>query len=252
MVAASSAPSAPPNMERAQVPPAVTAMPEMTTSAPPRMQPPPLPPGGLPAIPEASQGSVEKVSTPNGDVPRSTMPPPIGAPQPRQQEEGVSSGPVSSSSASSSDAENSSSSDSEAYEDAPPVLPVRLKILKLGKHCCNAVARFAGGHDRPDKFPTTLEINQRVKVDTCKDHMAWAADLVTVWRISALDKSGRAAYGALSEYFLEKQRLGVAESKNFSVYIVPPSQTYHKELGLASSNHILGIQVPKPTTESGK
>lgn len=249
MVATLSASSAQPNMERAQVPPGITVMPEMPTSAPPHMQPPPLPPGGLTAIAEAPQVSMEKVSAPNGDMPRSTMPPPIGAPQPRQQEEGVSSGPVSSSSASSSEAENSSSSDSEGYVDetSPPVLPVRLKILKLGKHCCNAVARFAGGHDRPDKFPTTLEINQRVKVDTCKDHMAWAADLVTVWRISALDKSGRAAYGALAEYFLEKQRLGVAESRKFSIYIVPPSQSYHKELGLASSNHILGIQVPKPT-----
>ncbi|CAK8997428.1 Hypothetical protein SCF082_LOCUS5211 [Durusdinium trenchii] len=114
----------------------------------------------------------------------------------------------------------------------------------MGEFCCNIVANFVKGKESPESLTTKLQIDQRTKIDHCRAHMERAGQLATVWHFSAADRKDCAAYDALCDYFVEKQRVGLVQTPNYYIYIVPPTEKYLKELNLPASNFVVGLQIP--------
>jgi hypothetical protein len=129
-------------------------------------------------------------------------------------------------------------------EEAPEVPKVKVKLYKMGELCCNIVANFVKGNQAPENLTKKLQIDQRTKIDHCRSHMERAGDLATVWHFSAADRKDCGAYDALCDYFVEKVRVGLVQTPTHYVYIVPPTETYLKELMLPQSNFVVGIQIP--------
>lgn len=134
---------------------------------------------------------------------------------------------------------------------AKGVAPRTTRLYKLGEYCCEIVATFAGGHQQPLPFGESLAVDQRAKLDRCRSHIEWAGGLATIWRLNAAKKSGTKAYLALSNYFINKQRVGLIEADAFEMYIVPPDAKFLQEVGLAGPvvDAIVGIQVPTSKDE---
>jgi len=128
--------------------------------------------------------------------------------------------------------------------EAPEVPKSKVKLYKMGEFCCNIVANFVKGNNAPDPLTKKIQIDQRTKIDHCRLHMERAGDLATVWHFSAADRRDCGAYDALCDYFVEKVRVGLVQTPTHYVYIVPPTDTYLKELGLPTSNFVVGIQIP--------
>lgn len=134
----------------------------------------------------------------------------------------------------------------EASPAAPEPEPrlAKIKLYKMGEFCCNIVPNFVKGKDKPDTLLQKLQIDQRTKIDHCKAHMERAGPLASIWHFSAADRKDCAAYDALCDYFVEKQRVGLVQTPTHYIYIVPPTEKYLKELGLPSSNFVVGLQIP--------
>lgn len=128
--------------------------------------------------------------------------------------------------------------------EAPEVPKVKVKLYKMGEFCCNIVANFVKGNEAPETLTKKLQIDQRTKIDHCRSHMERAGDLATIWHFSAADRKDCGAYDALCDYFVEKSRVGLVQTPTHYVYIVPPTDTYLKELQLPASNFVVGIQIP--------
>lgn len=128
--------------------------------------------------------------------------------------------------------------------DVADVIPaVNLQLYKMGAFCCNVVASFVRGNPTFEHLSGKLQIDQRTKLEHCISHFKRAGDLVTVWNFSAAERGDCAAYDALCEYFLDKQRVGLVEAPSYYVYIVPPVEDHLKRLGLPLSNFVVGLQV---------
>mmetsp|Transcript_95160 Transcript_95160/g.268897 ORF Transcript_95160/g.268897 Transcript_95160/m.268897 type:complete len:674 (-) Transcript_95160:284-2305(-) len=134
--------------------------------------------------------------------------------------------------------------DSESEVAEPKVPKSKVKLYKMGEFCCHIVANYVKGKDDPDALMAKLHIDQRTKIDHCKSHLDRAGDLATIWHFSAADRKDCAAYDALCDYFVEKQRVGLVQTPSCYVYIVPPTEKYLKELKIANSNYVVGIQIP--------
>jgi hypothetical protein len=132
----------------------------------------------------------------------------------------------------------------DSSPEAPEVPKVKVKLYKMGEFCCNIVANFVKGNASPEQLQKKLQIDQRTKIDHCRSHMERAGELATVWHFSAADRRDCAAYDALCDYFVDKGRVGLVQTPTHYLYIVPPTDTYLKELGLPSSNFVVGIQIP--------
>lgn len=129
------------------------------------------------------------------------------------------------------------------------VPPARMRLYKLGELCCEVVASFTGGNPDPDPLPETLQIDQRAKLDHCREHLQFAGELVTIWNLSAVVKKQAKAFNALSDYFVSKQRVGLVELPGYSIYVVPPDAAFLETLGLAAlgwakAGCLLAFQVP--------
>lgn len=120
----------------------------------------------------------------------------------------------------------------------------KVKLYKMGEFCCNIVANFVKGKDTPELLVSKLHIDQRTKIDHCKSHLDRAGKLGTIWHFSAADRKDCAAYDALCDYFVEKQRVGLVQTPSYYVYIVPPTEKYLSSLGLQNSNFMVGLQIP--------
>jgi len=114
----------------------------------------------------------------------------------------------------------------------------------MGEFCCNIVANYVKGKEVKQAIDKKLEINQRTKIDHCRAHMDRAGGLATIWHFSAADRRDCAAYDALCDYFVEKQRVGLVQTPAFYIYIVPPTEKYLKALALPTSNFVVGLQIP--------
>eukprot|EP00929_Paragymnodinium_shiwhaense_P013530 TRINITY_DN121387_c0_g1_i1.p1 TRINITY_DN121387_c0_g1~~TRINITY_DN121387_c0_g1_i1.p1 ORF type:complete len:643 (+),score=198.64 TRINITY_DN121387_c0_g1_i1:54-1931(+) len=132
---------------------------------------------------------------------------------------------------------------SDSDEDAPPP-KTKVKLYKMGEFCCNIVANFVKGKEDPELLAAKLHIDQRTKIDHCKSHMDRAGALATIWHFSAADRKDCAAYDALCDYFVEKERVGLVQTPTSYVYIIPPTDKYLKSLKLPSSNFVVGLQIP--------
>jgi len=121
---------------------------------------------------------------------------------------------------------------------------VKVKLYKMGEFACNIVANYVRGNTEPEAMMQKLQIDQRTKVDHCKSHTERAGGLATMWHFSAADRRDCVAYDALCDYFVEKQRVGLGQTPNYYVYIVPPTDKYLKALELPSSNFMVGLQIP--------
>lgn len=120
----------------------------------------------------------------------------------------------------------------------------KVKLFKMGEFCCNIVANHVKGKENAEPLLSTLQIDQRTKIDHCKTHLDRAGKLATIWHFSAADRKDCAAYDALCDYFVEKQRVGLVTTPKYYVYIVPPTEGYFKTLGLPASNFVVGLQIP--------
>mmetsp|Transcript_137339 Transcript_137339/g.342478 ORF Transcript_137339/g.342478 Transcript_137339/m.342478 type:complete len:631 (+) Transcript_137339:86-1978(+) len=134
------------------------------------------------------------------------------------------------------------------------VPPVRMRLYKLGELCCEVVANFTGGNPDPEPLPETLQIDQRAKLDHCREHLQFAGELVTIWNLSAVVKKQAKAFNALSDYFVVKQRVGLVETPAYSIYVVPPDTGFLETLGLAAlgwakAGCLLALQVPAEVGE---
>jgi len=128
-----------------------------------------------------------------------------------------------------------------------PAAKAKVKLFKMGEFCCNIVANFVKGKESKEgaeSLTQKLQIDQRTKIDHCRAHMERAGPLATVWHFSAADRKDCAAYDALCDYFVEKQRVGLVQTPSYYVYIVPPTEKYLKELNLPNSNFVVGLQIP--------
>merc|ERR1712194_242749 len=98
-----------------------------------------------------------------------------------------------------------------------------LELFKMGEFCCKAVATFASGNFNMEKMANNcLQINQRVKMEHCRQHVVRAGVGTTIWNLSPAEKGKPRAYEALGNYFKEKQRIGLVEAQTYYLYIVPP------------------------------
>lgn len=126
----------------------------------------------------------------------------------------------------------------------PRVAKAKVKLYKMGEFCCNIVANFVKGKENPEELVAKLHIDQRTKIDHCRQHMERAESFVTMWHFSAADRKECAAYDALCDYFVEKERVGLVQTPSYYLYIVPPTELYLKELKLPNSNFVVGLQIP--------
>jgi len=146
------------------------------------------------------------------------------------------------------------SSGENGEKGAASFAPIKVRLSKLGEFCCDVFACFAGGNPTPDLLAPSLSIDQRAKLDHCKEHLDFAGDLVTVWILTATTKRQAKGMGALCEYFVCKERVGMVVTPAYSVYMVPPEAAFLEKLGLASKNFarpgcLLALQVPADTDE---
>jgi len=146
------------------------------------------------------------------------------------------------------------SSGENGEKGAASFAPIKVRLSKLGEFCCDVFACFAGGNPTPDLLAPSLSIDQRAKLDHCKEHLDFAGDLVTVWILTATAKRQAKGMGALCEYFVSKERVGMVVTPAYSVYMVPPEAAFLEKLGLASKNFarpgcLLALQVPADTDE---
>eukprot|EP00933_Yihiella_yeosuensis_P080009 TRINITY_DN93412_c0_g1_i1.p1 TRINITY_DN93412_c0_g1~~TRINITY_DN93412_c0_g1_i1.p1 ORF type:complete len:657 (+),score=182.34 TRINITY_DN93412_c0_g1_i1:81-2051(+) len=140
--------------------------------------------------------------------------------------------------------ERDSPSRNEVEASEQPEKLKKIKLYKMGEMCCNIVPNFVKGKENTDSLLGKLQIDQRTKIDHCKAHLERAGQLATVWHFSAADRRDCAAYDALCDYFVEKQRVGLVQTPSYYVYIVPPTEKYLKELNLPASNFVVGLQIP--------
>lgn len=202
-----------------------------------------------PAVASSATPSQDGQLPPHGD-PKATGDPyqaPLGT-----QGEGGDSAEGSASSSDEGSSYEEEEEEDEAIQDEPkpnsvaPLAPVRMKLFKLGDLCCDVWARFVSGNEKGGALGDTMHIDQRVKVERCSEHFQWAGKLATVWRLAPVDETGRAGYYALSDYFLEKGRVGLVETKWYAVYILPAAlgKEYLAGLGITGSRRLVGLQVP--------
>jgi len=121
----------------------------------------------------------------------------------------------------------------------------KVKLFKMGEFCCTVVASYVRGHNAELQLKTDLQIDNRTKLEHCRSHMERQSELTTAFHFSAAGRSDCAAYDALCDYFVEKQRVGLVETPAYYVYIVPPNDKFLKELKMPSSNFIMGLQIPR-------
>lgn len=131
-----------------------------------------------------------------------------------------------------------------AEEPQAPSDKARVKLFKMGEFVCNCVATFVQGNEDSDPLVPHLQIDQRTKVDHCRSHMEKAGALVTTWHFSAADRRDCAAYDALCDYFVEKQRVGLVQTPSYYIYIVPPTKEFLGSMKLPESNFVVGLQIP--------
>lgn len=192
--------------------------------------------------PKKSQKQIVQMQSRDAGRPR---PEAEEAPRPAAAARGAPPGGAGSgSSASSSEEESSEEEATSGEEPTDVVTPMRVKLFKLGQHCCDAVASYVAGNEQSEQLEPSLQIDQRATLDRCRDHMQWAGELTTVWSLGVATPRGRSAYKSLCEYFVAKQRVGLVETPSCSIYIVPPNEMYFKELGLPASRQIIGLQIP--------
>merc|ERR1712110_227264 len=110
----------------------------------------------------------------------------------------------------------------------------KVKLFKMGEFCCNIVANYVSGKQSTEALVNKLHIDQRTKVDHCRSHMDRAGALATIWHFSAAYRKDCAAYDALCDYFVEKERVGLVQTPACYIYVVPPTEKYLSELGLPS------------------
>merc|ERR1711948_30739 len=120
----------------------------------------------------------------------------------------------------------------------------KVKLYKMGEFCCNIVANYVTGKQSAEAIVNKLHIDQRTKVDHCKSHLERAGALATIWHFSAADRRDCAAYDALCDYFVEKDRVGLVQTPAYYIYIVPPTEKFLKDLALPTSNFVVGLQIP--------
>lgn len=119
-----------------------------------------------------------------------------------------------------------------------------MKLFKMGEFVCNCVATYVQGSEDSEPLVPHLQIDQRTKVDHCRSHMDKAGGLGTIWHFSAADRRDCAAYDALCDYFVEKERVGLVQTPSYYVYVVPPTKEYLDALGFPESNFVVGLQIP--------
>lgn len=164
----------------------------------------------------------------------------------------------SSASSTSSDSEEGSSSSESIDEDVEDgeemgsdmdqkrPQGVHLGLFKLGESCCEVVASMVAGHQQPELLPTQLAIDQRVKLERCREHAELAGELTTLWQLVPAQRRELSSYLSLCDYFVQKKRVGFVELPASNFYVVPPDKTFLAELGLDidQPRWLIGIQVP--------
>merc|ERR1712232_600083 len=121
----------------------------------------------------------------------------------------------------------------------------RTQFYKLGEFCCDVVVNFVKGNQQAGRIGSKLHIDQRAKLDRCRTYAVGAGTKLAVFRFGLVNEHGKSAYEALCDYFVEKQRVGLVETSNYDIYIVPPEKTWMQALGMSDCVDIVGLQVPK-------
>merc|ERR1711933_386759 len=96
-----------------------------------------------------------------------------------------------------------------------------------------------------------MGIDQRTKIDHGRSHMDRAGVLATGYHFSAADRKDCAAYDALCDYFVEKQRVGLVQTPSYYVYIVPPKVKLYKMGEFCCNivaNYVQGKEAPEHLT----
>jgi len=211
---------------------------------PPEVASPPPTASSSPAAPEAIQ--------PPGD-PHKSLPAAQGAEMAAAADAGDSmeGSEESSEEGSSSEEEDEVVPDNQVQNQVATVVQKQVKLFKLGDLCCDVSARLVSGNAKGEDLLETMHIDQRVKVERCSEHFQWAGNQATVWRLTPVDETGRAGYYALSEYFLDKGRVGLVETKWYAVYILPAAlgKDYLAGLGITGTRRLVGLQVPTALTQ---
>merc|ERR550534_285745 len=145
-----------------------------------------------------------------------------------------------------------------AEETAPPVedkpkegRDVRVSLYKMGDFACATSASFLKGDENMRKgFQDSirLDIDQRTKLEHVISHKARNEGRWAVWRLTPeTTKKGTEAYDELFRYFVDRQRVGLVQTKTAHVYIVPPDPTFLEGLKLdeeGQQRFALALQIP--------
>jgi len=154
---------------------------------------------------------------------------------------------------SSEEAEEGATNNAEPTEGGTASFdPIRVQLSKLGERCCVAFACFAGGNPGPELLTSSYSIDQRVKLEHCKDDIQAGGDIVTIWKfVASTSKKHREGMAALCDYFKSKQRVGMVVTETYKLYMVPPDPAFLKGVNLLDPSLaeqqegcILGVQVP--------
>eukprot|EP00928_Gymnodinium_smaydae_P058788 TRINITY_DN4199_c0_g1_i2.p1 TRINITY_DN4199_c0_g1~~TRINITY_DN4199_c0_g1_i2.p1 ORF type:complete len:270 (-),score=60.96 TRINITY_DN4199_c0_g1_i2:88-897(-) len=151
---------------------------------------------------------------------------------------------------SSRESSGSTASSAVAPHEVAVGAKVKLQLSKMGEFCCNAMATLVKQGGKESRLlPDKLEINQRTKVENCRQHLELVGLASSaLWHVAAEKRRDCAAYDALCDYFVKKERVGLVQGDSYNLYIIPPTKKYLKELGLPTSNYLVGLHVPNVKT----
>lgn len=122
----------------------------------------------------------------------------------------------------------------------------RVRLLKVGSTCCEAVATYVSGTDKHAPLGGVWNIKERMTLERCNERLVLALQkMQTVWHLSPARAADKAAYDELVAYLRDKDRVGFVSAAAHCVYIIPPVQKFRRTLSLPSSSGIVGVQVSK-------
>ncbi|CEM17525.1 unnamed protein product [Vitrella brassicaformis CCMP3155] len=124
--------------------------------------------------------------------------------------------------------------------DRKPSEAMHLAIYKQEVHTCDVTARYVRGNI-DIKPMLRVELKQRVTADSVRQHITRQAKQHSVWHAVPDSDSDRHGCEELSAYFVQKGRVGLAETNEMSLYFVPPHDAFIKDIGLSFSKHVTVI-----------
>jgi len=122
-----------------------------------------------------------------------------------------------------------------------------VSLYKMGEFCCDAQAEFVEGnealrHNFTDSI--RLDIDQRTKTENLHSHKSRNVGRFALWKLLPNTEKDEGRYDELFRYFVQRDRVGLVQTKASHVYIVPPDKDFLAKLNLPNLGHAYAVQIP--------